>query len=133
MRAFSTMGFSRHRVAQLRQALSLKPDSTEALNNLAWLQATSADDSLRNGAEAVRLAERACQLTSNKQPVMLGTMAAAYAEAGRFPEAIATAQKANELAIAAGNTQFAQMNRLLLENYKQSKPWHENGASRQAR
>jgi len=77
-------GQPREAVAQYRQVVSLKPDSVEALNNLAWLLATSADDSLRNGAEAVRAAERACRITGYKEVVPLGTLAAAYAEAGRF-------------------------------------------------
>ena len=70
----------------------------EALNNLAWVLATSPKAELRNGAEAVRLAERACELTHYGEPLFIGTLAAAYAEAGRFPEAVTTAEKAEQLA-----------------------------------
>ena len=63
------------------------------LNNLAWILAASADPQVRNGPEAVLLAERACKLTDYKKPLLVGTLAAAYAEAGRFPEAVATARK----------------------------------------
>ena len=67
-----------------RQALALQPGMIEALNNLAWILAANPSDALRNGAEAVRLAERACELTQRREPVLLGTLAAAYAEAGRL-------------------------------------------------
>ncbi len=115
-------------VAQLRQVVSLKPDRAEALNNLGWILATCSDDQVRDGVEAVRCAERACQLTTFTEAGMVGTLAAAYAEAGRFPEAVATAEKAVNLANAAGNPQFAAVNRQLLVLYRAGKPWHERPA-----
>ena len=69
-----------------------------ALNNLAWELATSPDAGDRDGALAVKLAERACELTHYQTAIFVGTLAAAYAEAGRFDEAVATAQKACALA-----------------------------------
>ena len=116
---------TREAVAQFREVLSLKPDSLEALNNLAWLLATSADTTLRDGSEAVRLAERACRLTQDKDATTMGTLAAAYAEAGRFIDAVAAGQKAFDLAIAAGNTRFAGVNQQLLTLYRAGKPYHE--------
>ncbi len=83
-----------------RRALEISPQDAGLLNNLAWIRAANAEARFRDGAEAVRLAERACQLTEYKQPMMVGTLAAAYAEAGRFDEAVATAQKARGLALA---------------------------------
>jgi len=80
---------------------------------------------LRNGPEAVHLAERACVLTHREQPVLLGTLAAAYAEAGRFTEAIATAQQACDLAKASGQPEVAQRNEQLLELYRSGKAWHQ--------
>jgi hypothetical protein len=65
--------------------------------------AASPDDELRNGAEAVRLAEHACELTHYGEPLFIGTLAAAYAESSRFPEAVTTAEKAEQLATAAGS------------------------------
>ena len=121
-------GDPRQAVAQLRQVQSLKPDQTEALNDLAWMLATCSDDQVRDGAEAVRCAERACQLTAFKQAGMVGTLAAAYAEAGRFPEAVTTAETAVRLATAAGDTQFAVVNQQLLMFYRAGKPWHEKPA-----
>jgi Flp pilus assembly protein TadD len=117
-------GDTRQAVAQFHQVLSLKPDQPEVLNNLAWILATGSDDQARNGAEAVRCAERACQLTAFKKAGMVGTLAAAYAEAGRFPEAVTNAELAVKLANAAGDTQFAAVNQQLLSLYRAGKPWH---------
>jgi tetratricopeptide (TPR) repeat protein len=116
---------TREAVAQYREVLSFKPDSVEALNNLAWLLATSSEDALRDGAQAVRLAERACRLTQYKEAAQLGTLAAAYAEAGQFADAAATAEKAREVATAAGNTRFAEINQQLLALYRAGKAYHE--------
>ena len=110
--------------------MAIQPLSVEALNNLAWILATSADDSVRNGAEAVALAEKACQQTQNQDPMTLGTLAAAYAEAGRFADAAAIAEKAANLATVAGNSQFANINTQLLQLYRAGKPYHEKPQSR---
>jgi protein O-mannosyl-transferase len=112
-------------LAHFHKALELDPDSDGALNNIAWFLATYPDAHFRNGAEAVRHAERACQLTQRKVPFLLGTLAAAYAEAGRFPEAVRTAEEARALAIKEGNNQIAEANAKLLELYRANKPFHE--------
>jgi tetratricopeptide (TPR) repeat protein len=118
-------GRTREAVAQYRKALRLNPNLAVALNNLAWVLAASPDDELRNGAEAVRLAERACELTHYGEPLFIGTLAAAYAESGRFPEAVTTAEKAEQLATSDGLTTVAAKNRQLLELYRAGKPYHE--------
>jgi Flp pilus assembly protein TadD len=118
-------GDPRGAVAQLRQVLADKADSADALGNLAWLLATSADDRVRGGAEAVQCAERACRLTEFKQSRLVGTLAAAYAEVGRFPEAAAAAEKALQVETAQGETPFAASIRYLLANYKAGRAWHE--------
>lgn len=110
---------------QLRQALALKPDSTEALNNLAWILATCPDQPVRDGTQAVRCAERACRLTGFKSASLVGTLAAAYAEARRFPDAVATAETAVKLATAAGDTNFAAVNQRLLMLYRSGLPWRQ--------
>ena len=89
-----------------RAALKLKPDWAEVLNNLAWTLATNPDATVRNGAEAIGYGERACELTQRGQPVFLITLAAAYAEAGQFEQALATSQQAMQLATQTGNTQL---------------------------
>lgn len=124
------LGDFREAITQLRLAVTAKPDGAEALNNLAWILATAADPNLRNGPEAVQLAERACQLTGEKDAPMVATRAAAYAEAERFPEAVASAEKAIELANANGNEQFARINQQLLRLYRARLPYHEPPAKR---
>ena len=124
------LGDFREAVTHLRLAVTAKPDDAEALNNLAWILATAADAGLRNGAEAVQLAERACQLTGERDAPMVATRAAAYAEAERFPEAVASAEKAIELANASGNEQFAKINQQLLRLYRARLPYHEPPAKR---
>jgi tetratricopeptide (TPR) repeat protein len=119
------LGRKREAIAQYREALRLNPNLTGALINLAWILAANPDDELRNGAEAVRLAERACELTHYGEPLYLGTLAAAYAEAGRFPEAVSAAEKAEQLATAAGSKPLAEKSRLLLEIVQAGKPYHE--------
>ncbi len=115
-------------IAEFRQAIILKPDAPEMLSNLAWLLATSPDAALRNGKDAVTYAERACQLTNYKQASTVGVLAAAYAESGNFSNAVVTAQKTIELARAAGDRQFAAVNRQLLQLYQSGKPYHERTA-----
>jgi protein O-mannosyl-transferase len=118
----SQLDRNREAIASYRAALKLNPDLTGALNNLALILATSSDDGLCNGAEAVQLAERACQLTQYHQPLFIETLAAAYAEAGRFEEAQATVAKAGQLALDAGLTEQAERDRRLLELYRAGQP-----------
>jgi tetratricopeptide (TPR) repeat protein len=105
------------------RALRLRADFPTALNGLAQLRATSPDPALRDGAEAVRLAQRACRLTQYAHPVLLDTLAAAYAEAGRFDEAITTAEKALKLAQDPEQTDFAARVASRLELYRNGRPY----------
>jgi tetratricopeptide (TPR) repeat protein len=107
------------------KALKAQPDWPESLNNLAWILAANPDAALRNGAEAVALAERACKLTGYKEGIFVGTLAAAYAEAGRFQDAVSSAEKAHSLALAAGQKEIAQKNQELLELYRVGRAYHE--------
>ena len=108
-----------------RAALALQPQSPEVLNNLAWLLATCPLANLRDGAEAVRLAELACDLTRFERTVMVGTLAAAYAEAGRFSDAVDTARKACALAVKSGDETLRARNQQLLELYREGRPYRE--------
>jgi tetratricopeptide (TPR) repeat protein len=108
-----------------REVLRAQPDFAEALNNLAWLLAANPDPQVRNGSEAVEIAERACKLTESKEPVMIGTLAAAYAEAGRFPEAIATAEQARLLAEKNHLPEVAAKNLQLLQLYRAGQPYRD--------
>ena len=112
-------------VQHYTEALRIEPNLPEALNNLAWIRATEEKAELRDGAEAVRLAERACALSGRKEPGPMGTLAAAYAEAGRFEEAIMTAMQAKEMALAAGKNDLAEIDRKMLEAFKERRAWRE--------
>ena len=110
-------------VEQYRKALALKPDQVEVLNGLAWILATAPSDALRQGAEAVRLAEQACELTLQREPQLLQTLAAAYAEAGRFADAVKTAEKARDLATADRLKDVVAKSAELLELFRAGKPY----------
>ena len=97
----------------------------KTLNNLAWLLATCPDAHLRDGVQAVQYAERACELTHSGVTILVGTLAAAYAEAGRFEEAVATAQKACALASRTGDPELLKRNQELLALYLKHQPYHE--------
>jgi tetratricopeptide (TPR) repeat protein len=122
----SQQGRTREALQHYEAALRLNPDSLEVLNNVAWIRATSGTAEFRNGKEAVRLAERACELTQNQQAFLLGTLAAGYAEAGQFPDAVATATKARDLALAANQKELAAKNQELLQLYQAHQPYHES-------
>ena len=85
-------------------AVEAIPTDVFLLNRLGWLLATSPEDSIRKGAEAVAVAERAVELSARKDPESLDTLAAAYAEVGRFPDAVQTAQQALGLAESQGRS-----------------------------
>jgi tetratricopeptide (TPR) repeat protein len=112
-------------IEHYRDAIRIKPDWPVAYNNLAWLRATFPEPNIRNGAEAVQLSEKACQLTKFREPVLVGTLAAAYAEAGRFEDAVVTSQKALDLAREAGRTEMVARNAELVEKYRIHQPHRE--------
>jgi Flp pilus assembly protein TadD len=115
-------------IEEFHTALSLNPDLPPALNDLAWMLASDPDPEVRNGVEAVRLSQRACEVTRFRDPQLIGTLAAAYAEVGRFPEAITTAEKAMDLAERIGRTDLVQRNTELIGLYRQGKAYHEPAA-----
>ena len=119
----SRQGKLQEAIEEYKTTLQLNPDQLVDLNNLAWLLATAPEASVRDGAEAVRRAEQACQLTHYQRPLFMGTLAAAYAEAGRFDEAIAMARKAITQATAMNNEVLAKKNRELLELYQHRKAY----------
>lgn len=122
---YRKLGNPNKAIAHCRAALKLAPDTPEALNNLAWLLATTHNHSPRNGTEAVELAERACALTGFKDARCLGTLAVAYAEAGRFADAVATADKALQQARSAGDMQLAEMLEQLQQLFRAAKPYRD--------
>ena len=119
------LGLGTEAISQYRLALASVPNLVPALNNLALILATDPDATNRNGSEAVQLAQRACALTDYQTPVLIGTLAAAYAEAGRFKEAIETARRARDLARAAGQLEVAEKNQQLLKLYQSGRPYRQ--------
>jgi tetratricopeptide (TPR) repeat protein len=90
-------------VEEWQKVLAIQPENGNAMSNLAWVFATSPDQSLRDGPKAVELAEQAVRISGGRIAILFRTLAAAYAESGRFSEAIQTAQRGIELANSQGN------------------------------
>jgi len=111
--------------SQYASALLLQPDFPDALDGLAWILSTDTNRDFRNGAEAVKMAWRACELTGSKDPAKLKTLAAAYAETGRFAEAINTLQSAKDLAAKANRPELVNQCTLMLDHFQKSEPWRE--------
>jgi tetratricopeptide (TPR) repeat protein len=109
-------------LSHYQEALKFEPANAKFQNNMAWLLATCADASLRNGHKAVELAQQANELSGGEKPGILDTLAAAYAEAGRFSDAIRTAQKAMELARAAGQQDLVEELKGELKGYQAGLP-----------
>jgi tetratricopeptide (TPR) repeat protein len=112
-------------IKHFSEAVRIKPGYVKALRNLAWILATQENPAFRNGPKAVEHAERACKITGSKHPLLLDTLAAAYAEAGMFDEARLTAEKAIELAQSAGRAEWARGIEKRLKLYKAGNPYHE--------
>jgi hypothetical protein len=106
-------------------SLSHDDNAGGGVNDTVWLLATNPNASVRNGAEAVELAQRAANFSGGNQPAILGTLAAAYAEAGHFPEALRTGEEAVRLAAAAGNRDLGEKIRSCLELYRAGKPYRQ--------
>ena len=122
--ALAAQGKMGEAIQHLSKAVDLEPDFVKALNSLAWTLATGSDAKLRDGARAVTLARRACQLTDNRHPLLLDTLAAAFAESGEFDKAVQTAQMAIALARSAGRVEWARDIEKRLESYNRGLPFH---------
>jgi len=102
--------------------LEFAPDDVESLAGLGFVLAACPDEELRDGEEAVRLATRAAELTNHRNASVLDALAAAYAQAGRFPDAIRTARQAIQLTRDAGNEPLARQIEQRMRLYLQSQP-----------
>jgi tetratricopeptide (TPR) repeat protein len=123
--ALASCGRSGEAAREHSEAHRLDPDWPPPMNDLAWLLATANDPKLRNGAEAVRLAERAVALTARRDANYLDTLAAAYAETDRFAEAVETSRVAIERARSSGQEELAKEFERRFEFYLQGRPWRE--------
>ena len=110
--------------------IRLNPAGPHEMRQLAWVLATHTDPAHRNPAEAVRLAEAARDLTGGKNPVVLDTLAAAYADAGRTEDAVRVGLQAEELAGKAGVAQLARDARRRVDAfYRADRPFRESPAA----
>jgi tetratricopeptide (TPR) repeat protein len=116
--ALARQGQMQEAIDQIQKALELQPSSLSRENNLAWMLATAPQASLRNGRKALELAMKANEATGGGNPNVAQTLAAAYAEAGEFPDAVRTAQKALQMAEDNSNNALASELRRELELYK---------------
>jgi tetratricopeptide (TPR) repeat protein len=112
-------------IAAFQQAVHVKPDMTDALNDLAWALATQSDAKLRNGLQAVEFASRAAELTHHNAPNVLDTLAAAYAEAGRYDDAVATLRDAIKRADGMGAVNITGDLEAHLKLYEAKRPFRE--------
>jgi tetratricopeptide (TPR) repeat protein len=108
-----------------KEAVRLEPNNPKYLNDLAWIYATCPKAELRNGPEAVRLAGQACRITKRQNTAMLDTLAAAYAEAGRFDEAVKTTEEIRARALSSHDPATADAAQQRLELYQAGKPYRD--------
>ncbi len=116
---------TREAVAEFREILRQDPRNQRALNSLAWIEATDTDAAIRNGKEAVELARTAVDQEKRDVPQFLDTLAAAYAEAGRFPEAAETARKAKTAAQQGTDLSLVEAIDARLKLYESGKPYRK--------
>jgi tetratricopeptide (TPR) repeat protein len=109
-------------VEEWQKVLTIQPENGNAMSNLAWVFATSPDDSLRDGVKAVELAKEAVRISNRRIPLLFRTLAAAYAETGEFSKAIQTAQEGIELANSQGNSGLASELQGNIALYQEQRP-----------
>jgi protein O-mannosyl-transferase len=112
-------------IVEYRAAMRIAPDNLAAQSNLAWLLATNANNAVRNGAEAVGIAENANHQSGGNRPTVLRILAAAYAETGRFNEAVAAAADALQLAESTNNSALMRALEKELALYRSGSPYHK--------
>ncbi len=128
-RLFMSMGWAEEVLELLRDGMARAPESGRLANALGWYLATLPAANLRDGAEAVRLAELASRQAGDDDPNLLDTLAAAYAEAGRFEDAVRTAGRARQLAAAGAQDELVGTLEARLTLYRKGEPYRETPAT----
>jgi protein O-mannosyl-transferase len=123
--ALSKQGKIEEAMTHWRERVRLEPNDPRAVNQLAWAMATRPEPSIRNGAEAVELAQWAVELSHGREPIPINTLAAAYAQAGRFAKATATAQRALKIAMRQDDQALAKSIEAQIALYKTNTPYLE--------
>ena len=120
---------SKGQVAQAIQhweaALAVQPNMVGPQVGLAWVMATCPLPALRDGPDALVLAEKATQLTGGRDPMALRALAAAFGENGQFDNAVAAVQRAIQIANLQGNTGFASSLQPQLKAYQSGQPFRD--------
>jgi cytochrome c-type biogenesis protein CcmH/NrfG len=124
--AYAAQNRARELRDEYMEMVRLAPNWPEALNNLAWLLATHPNAELRDGPRAVSFADRACELTGRTNFSFLATLASAYAEAGNFPQAVATQEKVCLLAAARAQPAQQDSFQRRLESYRSGQPYRSH-------
>ena len=131
--ALIQQGHIREAIDQWQEVLALQPENGNAASNLAWVFATCTDDSIRDGTRAVELGEKALRISGGKIPMIYKVLAAAYAENGRFADAVETAQRGAKLATSQGNSPLAAELESNIALYQSGRPLRDpsitNGSS----
>ena len=117
----------REAVVEWNKTLAIQPDHLDAQCNLAWIFATFPDSSIRNGSKAVELAQHALQLSDGRNARIWRLVAAAYAEAGQFGDAVQAAQNGLALAQAAGDSTLAQTLEMNIKLFQENTPLRDVG------
>ncbi len=123
--ALMSQGELKDAVAELREAVHLDPGSRVVANNLAWVLATASDDSIRNAAESLALADAICRATDYAKPEFLDTLAAAFAEGGQFDKAAEVSARAVELALNDHRIEVARLLEVRREHYLAGRPFRD--------
>jgi protein O-mannosyl-transferase len=118
-------GKRREALSACRKAIAIQPDDVVSMEQVAWILATCPEASLRNGREAVVLAERAVELSDGNTASVYSTLAAAYGEAGQFREAVRAAQRAVALALEQDDKESAAIFGIQMKFYQAETPYHE--------
>ncbi len=122
--ALEGLGRREEALAAFRASLARQRDAPLTLGEMAWILATDDEARVRDGAKAVKLAERAARLPGVEPGWVLNILAAAYAETGQFERAVATATRARQLALASGNQRLASVIDQRLQVYASGRPYH---------
>jgi Flp pilus assembly protein TadD len=128
--AIHSIGKTPDGVKALPEVESLAPNDPVILGEMAWFFATQSDATLRNGNEAVRLAEHASALMNRPDPKILATLAAAYAEAARIPDAIKVAEEARLRAQSGGDAETVGLSEKLLASFQKGHAYQEEPAKK---
>ncbi len=131
--ALSQTGNMHEAIAQWQKTLEFQPDNLQAECNLAWIYSTFPESSVRDGGKAIELAQRAIQLSGGNNARIWRLGAAAYAEAGQFPEAIKAAQTGLALAEAEGDSALSRTFEANIKRFEQQSPLRDTGAAGSSR